>query len=178
MAPGPWRQNDRPSVAAPPPNRNETGPYDGERGKSVQPHVSRVVLSAARCLISLTGPVVSAQVDDNKEPPKNDDDQGLMKNLLSSFDDPASGEGKTPIERAGAPIPRFARSTRSRFLTMGCRSSHPTYEHFLISPGNYFFDLVTVTLGAAVSIASILFASSALFSRAAFLVFCQRPLRC
>ena len=41
--------------------------------------------------------------DDNedREPPKNEDQPGLMKKLLSPWEESNSGQGKTALERAG-----------------------------------------------------------------------------
>ena len=40
------------------------------------------------------------QADGDKEPQK-EEEKGLMKKMLASFDDEDSGQGDTPLERAG-----------------------------------------------------------------------------
>jgi hypothetical protein len=40
------------------------------------------------------------QADGDKEPQK-EEEKGLMKKMLASFDDENSGEGNSPLERAG-----------------------------------------------------------------------------
>jgi|ERR1719329_1507160 len=59
---------------------------------------------------------VALRMADGDKEPQKEEEKGLMKKMLASFDDENSGEGNSPLERAG----------------------------------NYVFDLITVTLGAAV----------------------------